>query len=118
MAYDLSKLLVVGVSSRALFDLEEEERIFQKRGIDDYRYYQLEHENQILDSGTAFPLIKGLLSLNRPGRDRLVEVIVVSRNLRKPGLGSSIPFTTMGLTSAGLLSSEAHPLSITCMPSA
>lgn len=79
-------MIVVGISSRALFDLEEEERIYRNRGLEDYRYYQLEHENQTLDQGTAFPLIKGLLSLNKPDGDRLVEVIVVSRNHPETGL--------------------------------
>jgi 5'-nucleotidase len=79
-------MLVIGISSRALFDLEEEERIYNKRGLDDYRHYQLEHEDEILDPGTAFPLIKGLLSLNKPGEERVVEVIVVSRNHPETGL--------------------------------
>ncbi|SIT99013.1 5'-nucleotidase [Epilithonimonas bovis DSM 19482] len=43
MPLDLSDILVVGVSSRALFDLEEENEIFTKEGISGYRKYQQEH---------------------------------------------------------------------------
>jgi 5'-nucleotidase len=84
--YDLSKLLVVGVSSRALFDLEAEDRIYQRRGLDDYRCYQLENENELLEPGTAFPLIKRLLALNDLGSERRVEVVVVSKNHPETGI--------------------------------
>lgn len=86
MAYDLSKMLVIGVSSRALFDLEEEERIYQRLGLEDYRHYQLTCENDLLEPGTAFPFVRGLLALNKPGAERVVEVIVVSRNHPETGL--------------------------------
>ena len=86
MPFDLSKLLVVAVSSRALFDLEEEARIYERLGLDAYQAYQLDNEKELLRPGTAFPLIKGLLSLNKPGAERSVEVIVVSHNNPETGL--------------------------------
>ena len=55
--------LVVGISSRALFDLEEENRIFDEAGVEAYTQYQIEHENDILKPGTGFALIKALLKL-------------------------------------------------------
>ena len=58
MALTLDDKLVVGISSRALFDLEIENEIFEKKGLKDYSEYQLTHENDILKPGTAFPLIK------------------------------------------------------------
>jgi 5'-nucleotidase len=84
--YDLSKLLVVGVSSRALFDLEEEERLFKTLGLESYRVYQLEKENELLEPGTAFPLIKGLLELNNLGPNRRVEIVIVSKNHPETGI--------------------------------
>ena len=33
--------LVVGISSRALFDLEEENRIFDEAGVEAYTQYQI-----------------------------------------------------------------------------
>ena len=64
MALKLDDKLVVGISSRALFDLEEENLIYENEGLEAYSQYQLEHENDILKPGTAFPLIKALLKLN------------------------------------------------------
>ena len=64
MALKLDDKLVVGISSRALFDLEEENKIFEKEGLKAYCEYQREHENDILKPGTAFPLIKALHKLN------------------------------------------------------
>lgn len=80
MPYDLAKPLVIGISSRALFDLERENAIFEKDGIVAYEKYQVEHENDILQKGPAFQLVKAFLSLNELQKGRLVEVIVMSRN--------------------------------------
>jgi len=65
MPTDLSEILVIGVSSRALFDLEEENNIFQEKGIIEYRKFQLENENNVLKPGTAYHLMKNLLNLNK-----------------------------------------------------
>ena len=48
MFYDLENRLVVGVSSRALFDLTCENEIFEKDGVEAYCRYQVEHEDEIL----------------------------------------------------------------------
>ena len=79
MAIDLNNKLVVGISSRALFDLEEENKIFVEDGLNAYEEYQIAHENDILKPGTAFPLIKALHNLNC-GDERLTEIIVMSKN--------------------------------------
>src|SRR5258708_35285945 len=73
--------LVVAISSRALFDLEESNRVFEEQGVNAYYRYQLEHENEILAPGIAFALVRKLLRLNTlaPARPR-VEVILPSRN--------------------------------------
>ena len=86
MPYDLSKKLVIAISSRALFDLEEENSIFDKQGLDAYSQYQMEHEEEQLDKGTAFPLIEALLTLNEKFEEPIVEVIVISRNNPETGL--------------------------------
>lgn len=80
MAYDLGSPLVIGISSRALFDLEAENRIFETEGLEKYEEYQIEHEKDILPRGTAFHLVRAFLNLNRLQDRRLVEVIVMSRN--------------------------------------
>ena len=81
MAYDLNKKMVIGVSSRALFDLTVENEIFETQGLEAYCSYQVEHEQDILKPGPGFQLIKSLLRLNEYVKDdNLVEVIIMSRN--------------------------------------
>ena len=86
MAYDLTGKLVVAISSRALFDLELENSIFENEGIDAYKRYQIEHEDEILSKGTAFDLVKGLLAINEKVGQPLVEVMILSRNTPETGL--------------------------------
>lgn len=86
MGFDLSSVLVIGISSRALFDLEASNRLFETEGLDAYRAYQLEHEKIPLEKGTAFPLVEALLGLNDKAGKKMVEVIVMSRNSPDTGL--------------------------------
>ena len=83
MPVDLSNTLVIGISSRSLFDLEDENRIFEEEGLEAYRAYQIAHEDEPPVPGTAFHLVEGLLRLNGAveGQDSpLVEVVILSRN--------------------------------------
>lgn len=78
--------LVLAISSRALFDLSESHKVYLSSGVEAYRQYQIEHEDEILEPGDAFPLVQKLLNLNNSlGRAR-VEVILVSRNSADTGL--------------------------------
>ncbi len=79
MAMNLDNKLVVGISSRALFDLEFENRIYEEQGLQAYLEYQVAHEKDILKPGTAFPLIRALHKLNECG-EQLVEIIILSKN--------------------------------------
>ena len=79
--------LVVAISSRALFDLQQSHRVYEEQGVEAYCRYQIEHENEVLQPGTAFPLVKKLLRLNQLGTAReRVEVILLSRNSADTGL--------------------------------
>ena len=79
MPASLDGQLVVAISSRALFDFEEENHLFE--GSDDRAYMRL--QQQRLDEparpGVAFSLVRKLLAFNAPGRPR-VEVVILSRN--------------------------------------
>lgn len=66
MAYSLENRLIIGISTRALFDLRTENLIFEEEGVEAYAKYQREHETEILKPGSGFSLIKALLSLNTP----------------------------------------------------
>ncbi len=86
MAKTIDDKLVLAISSRALFDLSESHKVYLSSGVEAYRQYQIEHEDEILEPGDAFPLVQKLLNLNtRLGRAR-VEVILVSRNSADTGL--------------------------------
>ena len=85
-AVNLDDKLVIGVSTRALFDLEEANTIFDNEGIEAFRKYQLENEDQILKPGTAFYLVKSLLQLNEQAEKQIVEVVVMSRNSPETGV--------------------------------
>lgn len=79
--------LVVAISSRALFDLDESHCIYEMEGLDAYRDYQIANEENVLQPGDAFPLVKKLLAINKllPGEPK-VEVILLSRNSSDTGL--------------------------------
>jgi 5'-nucleotidase len=81
-----TKKLVVAISSRALFDLDESHRVFETEGKEAFCRYQIEHEDQILSPGVAFPLVKKLLAIGRELPDAVVEVILLSRNSADTGL--------------------------------
>ena len=81
MAIDLSNLLVIGISSRALFDLNMENEIYENDGLEAYCQYQLEHEGDILKPGTGFALIEAMLKINELNDSKKrVEVVIISRN--------------------------------------
>lgn len=113
MAVNFSNTLVVGISSRALFDLEEENRIFQEQGIIAYRQYQKEREKDVLQPGTAFHLVEALLNLNHLASDgdRLVEVIVMSRNSPETGIRILHSIEHYGLDIVRMAFTGGEPLS-------
>jgi 5'-nucleotidase len=83
----LGDKLVIAISSRALFDLDESHHVFEEQGTDSYCRYQIEHEDVILEPGVAFPLVRKLLALNQRSPDQpRVEVILLSRNNADTGL--------------------------------
>jgi len=78
--------LVVAISSRALFDLDESHQVFEAKGEEDYSRYQISQEGVPLLPGVAFSMVRKLLALNTdPSRPR-VEVVLVSRNSADTGL--------------------------------
>ena len=79
--------LVVAISSRALFDLDDSHTVFESEGLEAYAEYQIAREDECLEPGMAFPLVKKLLALNHEGMQHQgVEVILVSRNSADSGL--------------------------------
>ena len=85
-----SRPLTVAISSRALFDLAEGKRVYEEQGLDAYREYQIQREDQRLEPGDGFLFVQKLLNINKllgkQGEPPGVEVILLSRNSADTGL--------------------------------
>lgn len=80
-----SNQLVIALSSRALFDFEEENRVFEESDDRAYMRLQSERMQTPANPGVAFPLVRKLMAINTPECQR-VEVVVLSRNDPVSGL--------------------------------
>lgn len=88
--------IIIGVSTRALFDLEEEHAVFKKEGVAAYTALQRKREEELLKEGTAFEVIRRLLALNDQSR-RLIDVVVLSQNSPDLSLRAFKSFEHYGL---------------------
>jgi 5'-nucleotidase len=79
MAATLEGQLVVAISSRALFDFEEENQLFEQTDDRAYMKLQLERLELPAKPGVAFSLVRKLLAFNDTDSQR-VEVVILSRN--------------------------------------
>jgi 5'-nucleotidase len=84
MAASLSNQLVVAIASRALFDFEEENKVFEQGDDRAYMNLQLERLDIAAKPGVAHSLIKKLLAFNAV--EKRVEVVILSRNDPVSGL--------------------------------
>lgn len=80
--------LIIGISSRALFNLDQSHEIYEKEGLESYRDYQIANEDKTLEPGEAFGLVKKILSINSLYNkdENRIEVILLSRNTSDTGL--------------------------------
>ena len=79
MATNLNGQLVVAISSRALFDFEQENEVFEQGDDRAYMDLQLSKLDEPAKQGVAFSLVKKLLAFNSDDIKR-VEVVILSRN--------------------------------------
>ncbi len=87
MSIEAGQKLVIAISSRALFNLDESHRVYEEEGLQAYSEYQIAHEDEPLEPGDAFPLVHKLLRLNELlGKETQVEVVLLSRNSADTGL--------------------------------
>ncbi len=96
--------LTIGISTRALFDLEKENEIFENEGSSAYVDYMISHEEDILSPGDAFALIKALLALTKPDGEPLCKVVIISKNSAQSSLRifNSIEYYGLNITQAAL----------------
>ena len=101
--------LVIAISSRALFDLDDTHRIFEEEGKDAFCRYQVDHEDEPLNPGVAYPLVKKLLAINEVLPEATVEVILLSRNSADTGLRifNSIRLHELSITRAAFTSGQS-----------
>jgi 5'-nucleotidase len=85
MGATLDGKLVVAISSRALFDFEEENQVFEESDDRAYMQLQLQRLDTPAKPGVAFSLVKKLLAFN-VGPEQRVEVVILSRNDPVSGL--------------------------------
>lgn len=105
--------LVVAISSRALFNLDDSHTIFVTQGKEAFCRYQIEHENELLAPGYGFALVKKFLSINESCPDEpLIEIILLSQNSADTGLRvfNSIVHHGLNITRAAF-TSGASPYS-------
>ncbi|KAK49616.1 5'-nucleotidase [Caballeronia sp. LZ029] len=76
--FTLEDKLVVAISSRALFDFEEENRVFETGDLAQYEALQRSRLETPAKPGVAFGLIRKLLALNAD--EQRVEVVILSRS--------------------------------------
>ncbi|MGR8940405.1 MAG: 5'-nucleotidase [Gammaproteobacteria bacterium] len=103
MSYPIDKKFVIAVSSSALFDLSESDRVFREEGPGAYKSYQEHHLNAVLGKGVAFPFIRRFLKINeRFSAEQPVEVVLLSRNSATTGqrVFRSIKHHGLGITRA------------------
>ncbi len=79
MPASLEGQLVVAISSRALFDFEEENQVFEQGDDRAYMKLQLDRLEAPAKPGVAFSLVRKLLAFNNADAQR-VEVVILSRN--------------------------------------
>lgn len=109
MSGKLKEKLVIAISSRALFNLDESHAIYEKQGLNAYAAYQVKHEDDVLQPGEAFPLVEKLLRVNERLGEPRVEVILLSRNSADTGLRvfNSIAHYGLSITRAAFCGGES-----------
>lgn len=87
---ELPEKVVVAISARALFNLEEENKIFETKGVKAYYEYQVKNESKTLEPGAAFSLVKAFLDFDeehqKKHKNSVIEVIIVTKNSPEAGV--------------------------------
>ncbi|XP_040920376.1 cytosolic 5'-nucleotidase 1A-like [Toxotes jaculatrix] len=84
--------VTVAVSSRTLFNMVAERKIYEEEGVEKYVAYQVEHENEPLKPGAAFPFVKALMNVNSrlrqlyPDNEELFDIVLMTNNHAQVGV--------------------------------
>ncbi|XP_014466592.2 cytosolic 5'-nucleotidase 1A [Alligator mississippiensis] len=84
--------ITIAVSSRALFRMEEEQKIYSEKGVEAYVKYQLDHESEPFLPGAAFAFVKALEAVNTqlrelyPESEELFDIVLMTNNHAQVGV--------------------------------
>ncbi|XP_018599409.1 cytosolic 5'-nucleotidase 1A-like [Scleropages formosus] len=84
--------VTIAVSSRTLFDMTSERKIFKQQGLEKYVAHQQEHEDEPLKPGAAFPFVKAVMSVNArlralyPDSEELFDIVLMTNNHAQVGV--------------------------------
>uniref|UniRef100_A0A3P8SKY2 5'-nucleotidase, cytosolic IB b n=1 Tax=Amphiprion percula TaxID=161767 RepID=A0A3P8SKY2_AMPPE len=82
----------IAVSSRTLFNMVAERKIYEEEGVEKYVAFQVEHENEPLKPGPAFPFVKALMNVNSrlrelyPDSEELFDIVLMTNNHAQVGV--------------------------------
>ncbi|XP_034018725.1 cytosolic 5'-nucleotidase 1A-like [Thalassophryne amazonica] len=84
--------VTIAVSSRTLFNMVAERKIYEEEGVEKYVTYQVDNENQPLKPGPAFPFVKALMTVNSrlrklyPDSEELFDIVLMTNNHAQVGV--------------------------------
>ncbi|XP_060947508.1 cytosolic 5'-nucleotidase 1A-like [Limanda limanda] len=84
--------VTIAVSSRTLFNMVAERKIYEEEGVEKYVAYQVEHESEPLEPGAAFPFVKALMNVNArlrelyPDSEELFDIVLMTNNHAQVGV--------------------------------
>ncbi|XP_060772185.1 cytosolic 5'-nucleotidase 1A-like [Neoarius graeffei] len=87
-----SSAITIAVSSRTLFNMVEERKLYEEEGLEQYVSYNQQHENQPLKPGAAFPFVKALMTVNThlrelyPDSEELFDIVLMTNNHAQVGV--------------------------------
>ncbi|KAF5888755.1 cytosolic 5'-nucleotidase 1A-like [Clarias magur] len=87
-----SNAITIAVSSRTLFDMVEERKIYEEQGMEQYVSYNEKHESEPLKPGAAFPFVKALMTVNArlrklyPDSEELFDIVLMTNNHAQVGV--------------------------------
>ncbi|XP_013875440.1 cytosolic 5'-nucleotidase 1A [Austrofundulus limnaeus] len=96
--------VTIAVSSRTLFDLVAERKVFEEEGLETYVAHQVEHEHEPLKPGAAFPFVKALMNVNArlralyPDSEELFDIVLMTNNHAQVGVRLINSINHYGLT--------------------
>ncbi len=111
MSYSVDGKIVIAISSSALFDMTDSDRIFRENGLMAYKEHQKTNIDVPLPKGVAFPFVSRLLKINDDfSSSRPVEVIMLSKNSPESGLRAfnSFKYYNLDITRAVLSSGDTN----------